>query len=362
MKKSHIINGIIGLLIIVVIISFIHTREGFEGIESDGATGVSENIEAVRTTINERLQTLPVYSQLEEYGVSGISGPLITIPSINENSSTSTTYDYDHTIQQNNTIIFYGANNSTAKVTNNLGRLQISVNYGNGYTETYNYSQMYDDQIIFVGSGSNKAVMIKTDKSMTLTIYANGNTLVFYSNINDNKNSLAGYLNDYYYADGSQTSQQDTQNISSTPSSIYDYSSYLPTGITRSSIPPGKEDLYILKSEVVPPVCPVCPPSIIVSGDSGSSDSQNTPPCPACERCPEPVVDCKKVVKYKQNSGGSYGDYSTFEEDVSRPVQKFFNQFEEKTQLFEKGKNYKPDTSTEDEPVPLLNSFSSFGI
>ena len=23
------------------------------------------------------------------------------------------------------------------------------------------------------------------------------------------------------------------------------------------------------------------------------------PPCPACERCPEPQVDCKRVVKYK---------------------------------------------------------------
>ena len=29
-----------------------------------------------------------------------------------------------------------------------------------------------------------------------------------------------------------------------------------------------------------------------------SSDS--CPPCPACKRCPEPVVECKKVVNYKQ--------------------------------------------------------------
>jgi hypothetical protein len=29
------------------------------------------------------------------------------------------------------------------------------------------------------------------------------------------------------------------------------------------------------------------------------SSPDTCPPCPACERCPEPVVDCKKVVHYK---------------------------------------------------------------
>ena len=30
-------------------------------------------------------------------------------------------------------------------------------------------------------------------------------------------------------------------------------------GIPAAQIPPGDEDLYILKSEMVPPVCPKCP-------------------------------------------------------------------------------------------------------
>ena len=30
-----------------------------------------------------------------------------------------------------------------------------------------------------------------------------------------------------------------------------------------------------------------------------SSTPDVCPPCPACERCPEPVVDCKKVIHYK---------------------------------------------------------------
>ncbi len=39
-------------------------------------------------------------------------------------------------------------------------------------------------------------------------------------------------------------------------------------------------------------------PSPASKEDVSSSPGQ-CPPCPACERCPEPVVECKKVVKYK---------------------------------------------------------------
>ena len=41
---------------------------------------------------------------------------------------------------------------------------------------------------------------------------------------------------------------------------------------------------YILKSEVVPPVCPKCP-------DSKSCPRQKPcQPCPPCARCPEPRI------------------------------------------------------------------------
>jgi len=35
---------------------------------------------------------------------------------------------------------------------------------------------------------------------------------------------------------------------------------------------------------------------------STPEDLSKCPPCPACERCPEPTVDCKRVVKYKNQS------------------------------------------------------------
>tara|TARA_Y100000996_G_C22555333_1_gene655335 strand:- start:3661 stop:4107 length:447 start_codon:yes stop_codon:yes gene_type:complete len=68
--------------------------------------------------------------------------------------------------------------------------------------------------------------------------------------------------------------------------------SALPRGIPKSQILAGEEDLYIKKSEVVPPVCPKCP------------DTRSCPrpkpcaPCPPCGRCPEPAFECKKVPNY----------------------------------------------------------------
>lgn len=70
---------------------------------------------------------------------------------------------------------------------------------------------------------------------------------------------------------------------------------YIRGGIPYSMIPPGDEDLYILKSEVVPPVCPKCP-DYNASSDSAPA---KCPPCPACARCPEPSFECKKVPNYQ---------------------------------------------------------------
>lgn len=69
-------------------------------------------------------------------------------------------------------------------------------------------------------------------------------------------------------------------------------------GIPKNKIPPGQEDLYILKSEVVPPVCPACPPVIV---DKNLVKEKHCPPCPPCERCPEPSFTCKKVPNYESD-------------------------------------------------------------
>jgi hypothetical protein len=94
------------------------------------------------------------------------------------------------------------------------------------------------------------------------------------------------------------------------------YYSTMSPGIPASQILPGDEDLYILKSEIVPPVCPICPafPSASVI-----NNQDPPPPCPPCGRCPEPSFECKKVPNYNA-------------------------------------------TNSDTMPVPVLNDFSSFGM
>ena len=69
-----------------------------------------------------------------------------------------------------------------------------------------------------------------------------------------------------------------------------------PLGIPGSQIPIGSEDMYILKSEVIPPVCPACP------SFSGCPSKTPYPPCPPCARCAEPSFECKKVPNYKNDN------------------------------------------------------------
>jgi len=82
-------------------------------------------------------------------------------------------------------------------------------------------------------------------------------------------------------------------------------------GIPRNQIPQGNEGLYMLKSEIVPPVCPACP--------TVTSCPRQEPcrPCPPCGRCPEPAFDCKKVPNYKTNDDNY----------LPRPVLADFSQF-----------------------------------
>ena len=60
------------------------------------------------------------------------------------------------------------------------------------------------------------------------------------------------------------------------------------SGIKKQDIPEGDEDLYVKKTEIVPPVCPKCP-------DSRSCPRPKPcPPCAPCARCPEPAFECKR--------------------------------------------------------------------
>jgi hypothetical protein len=71
-------------------------------------------------------------------------------------------------------------------------------------------------------------------------------------------------------------------------------------GVRQEHIPPGNEDLYVLKSSIVPPVCPKCPQSSVCPR------KKPCPPCRPCGRCPEPAFTCKKVPNYQSISAQRY--------------------------------------------------------
>jgi hypothetical protein len=54
------------------------------------------------------------------------------------------------------------------------------------------------------------------------------------------------------------------------------------------------DELYILKSQIIPPVCPICPTGIPCK----NKIKKKCQPCPPCAKCPEPSFDCKKVPNY----------------------------------------------------------------
>ena len=262
----------------------------------------------------------------------------------NKYSDNVQSYVYDHTKKQDSIIIFYGQNNSTAQVSNVDGKLQIVVDYGNGNKETYTYLQVYDSQIVFVDSNDNKnsAVLQKTEKSMTLTVNSDEKKYTFYPNISDSRNELATYINEYYYTDGT--------NLNDTKDSTKDS--------TKET-----NDLYILKSSIVPPVCPVCPTPITINECSTNSNTNSTKPS-------NPFVDTlNSAVKNLEANYSQYQNSYQTAYQTQKKNQVNINDVNQNSMLLPV-QNYFADNPTlvtngtsdsTNEPMPLLNSFSSFG-
>jgi hypothetical protein len=134
----------------------------------------------------------------------------------------------------------------------------------------------------------------------------------------DNGISLEGFHNDspYRYSDYTTMYRDNAKTgkslLSSSDDTVSKYKYKKRTnGIRANQILRGNEDLYILKSEVVPPVCPACPAPKCNNNNNnhkgtGTNNNNNNvagsdskcPPCPPCARCPEPAFECKKVPNY----------------------------------------------------------------
>lgn len=250
-------------------------------------------------------------SQSLQITLPGSSEPLTFSVKQNSNIESYTNY-----YGNGNATIYYGPNNSKATVvTTNDNQKAIKVTTSNG-TYYYNVSGTTDSSTQYYGSTGTQ---IQEGPYSTSYQGPYGGTAGSVTGPRDNTayyaegpggNVVAGTRNDYhlknqYYGPnggsiGSVTGPAgNTADYAQGPAgntvagtSNDDYYNSLSHGIPRSQIPPGQEDLYILKSQVVPPVCPACPTS------SACPRQEPCPPCPACARCPEPSFECKKVPNY----------------------------------------------------------------
>ena len=334
------------LLLGLILCSFLGGNCYTEGFTTDvtTSTGVKGNKAAVAVTSSGDVYTASNVNGNVNATSYSSSSPSSTTPS-------TTSYDnYNHYDQTSYPTKYYGPNGTTATIINTNGTYTLAVTETNGTTTVYNVDKPPPSSssketstisnITFYGQNGGTAkvttdnngnYLIKvTQPDGKVTVYTVTNTqssVVPPPQQPTSQSSTYSSGQNYSYYNGPQGN---TAATSSNSNSAYD--STLPPGIPKSMIPPGQEDLYILKSQVVPPVCPACPacgtnlphppvdpnnpnspppPSMASSlsnyfssmPTNSTNSAEKCPPCPSCARCPEPAFECKKVPNY--NSVGS---------------------------------------------------------
>lgn len=246
-----------------------------------------------------------VISALQKWGPPLIQFANSINPPTNQNSMNQPSSNYENYNHYNGSsypTIFYGPNGGTAKIMKTGNSTTIVLTDSNGKTIIYysnnNSSNSDITQTTYLGPNGGSATVTSGTNGQYIVkvVRPDGTTTIYYptnsnqpnnDNPNQNPNQNPTPQNWQNWADWFNSSNQNNSQNSQN-----EYSNYLPQGIPSSQIPPGNEDLYILKSEVVPPVCPACPTA------NCPASNKKCPPCPACARCPEPSFECKKVPNY----------------------------------------------------------------
>jgi hypothetical protein len=285
---------------------------------SDGSYTGPNGYSAIVNSDGTLTVTSPDGSKTTTTTNSSSSSPSSTSTSTSTSTTSSPSYDdYNH-YSGASTTTYYGPNGGTAKIVDNGGQDKaIIVRLPSGKTYSYYISNDGSSNInsatytgpngtatIVTDGNGRAAIKVTIDGTSTIyTIDANSNSIDSTINQGGSTTTTTGtdYNNAYVYTgpNGNTAAAVTGPNGNTVAATNYNSSAYynsLPPGITANQIPAGQEDLYILKSQVVPPVCPKCPDPIIQSSDS--SDTSKCPPCPPCARCPEPAFDCKKVPNY----------------------------------------------------------------
>ena len=248
----------------------------------------------------------------------------------NANVSNDSYENYNHYNGTSIATKYYGPNGEVVVIN---GPSSITVINTSGTSIEYKSSGLSSSTntnikaLKFIGPNGETATFVSGSqggKAVKITD-TNGNIVLYGEKPSTSSASASAFINPlttYYGSTGNPvpnnsafayvSPSSEYKQMYNQPQQSYDYSTSLPAGIPRSQILPGQEDLYILKSQVVPPVCPACNPVVIYKDKECQA-------CPACARCPEPSFECKKVPNYNA-------------------------------------------INNEYLPTPVLNSFSSFGM
>ena len=294
--------------------------------------------------------------------------------------------------------VYYGPDSSTARVTISGGEnddsetdtktYSITVTSANGATKTYVMENTSETAVVnpltntpettttstqattvpdsiantrFIDKSGNiaKLYVAENGQYVVQTRQINGydmvytSTNVFTYDRNKSKSFLVGEsVNDITPINEAQNT---TNNLigSLTNNTISSQQTQTINGIPGRSIPIGQEDLYILKSQIVPPVCPACPQIC-----AGKSSKESCPPCPACARCPESTdFSCKKVPDYSSNTAGSTSGGDSMWGPGSSSNISSNNGANGSANSYNMYRN-----NSKFSPVPVVSDFSTFGM
>ena len=309
---------------------------------SDNKIHILEDDEIAKKIFSQFIKSASSSSNNDHSNAIQMSGSMVN------HSGAGQQDNYNHFTGRSIPTMFYGPNGSIAKISNQEGVFSVIVSDKDGTNVVYdeqNKSLLSQSSLAAMDTIIDKIVSAiarvsqnqqqqqqqpqQTNNPVMKYYGPNGAVALMYMDSNGNMNLklIDGTGKEIPYSSANIQSYNPSvdnpnvpqtmgspnspnkMNVSSNYQEAYtqsltsaDYSSSLPKGIPRNMIPPGNEDLYILKSEVVPPVCPACPPPILKC-----NDDKPPPPCPPCARCPEPRFDCKKVPNYGSgNLGANY--------------------------------------------------------
>ena len=328
-------------------------------------------------------------------------------PTIETTTPDSGLDNYNFFTKNSIPTVYYGPDNSTARVTVSEGEIDvngvdtrtysITITSANGTTKTYVMETTPETPVInpltnlpettmtppspavvvpdsiantrFVDQEGNiaKLYVATNGQYVVQTRQVNGydmvytSTNVFTYDRNNAKSFLVGDTVNDITPIGEAQSTTNSLIDSLTNNTLSSQQAETINGIPGRMIPVGQEDLYILKSQVVPPVCPRCPTIC-----AGKNTKETCPPCPSCARCPESTdFTCQKVPDYSTSTAGSTsggdsmwgpGSSSNISSSngangsITNGISPSYNQYDQ----------YRNNSKFS--PVPVVSSFSTFGM